>query len=390
MPRFLFTICFVIAGLALKAQDSTINNLIDLKDKLKIMVRAEESKFKNTADLILNDPGVYNELWGKVYNSLRDSDKLIFKNLKLKFKTFQGSDSNKTSLGLSYHWDYDINRKQNTAYRQTGFAAKLSTSGNIAFKKNLNPFDFQQANLVLGKYGFLGGTVNKLDREAIKRLNQIKQNLALIEDKQELAKSPLWNELTKTMGIKNHYYYDFSLTGGWEGSQDFSKTQVTFGTQIRFSAKSYSDNNTLSQLNILDYPFALIRYLTGTDAAITPYGATLPIITTGIEMVKPTHDTERKKILGNENQFARFRFEAGFRTLLTQVNNISIHFNAAYRYFKELNAASAIKAANLNSFSYFTFSITGGDTYFFSYSNGNLPFDNHTKAVYEIGFKANF
>ena len=93
---------------------------------------------------------------------------------------------------------------------------------------------------------------------------------------------------------------------------------------------------------------------------------------------------------GNENQFARFRFEAGFRTLLAQVSNVRIHFNAAYRFFKELNANAAIKTAKLDSFSYFTFSITGDETYFFSYSYGNLPFDRSANAVYEIGFKTSF
>lgn len=352
-------------------------------------IRAEESKFKNTADLILNDPAVYNELWGKVYNSLRDSNRVIFKNLKLQFKTFQSSDSNRASLGFSYSWDHDINKQVRTEYNRSGFTAKLNASGNIAFKKALNPFDFQQAKIVMGKYGFLGGTVNKLDRETVKRLNQVKQQLVLIENKRELARSPLWNELTKAMGIKNHYHYDIDVIGGWEGSQDFSRSQLTYGAQLRFSSKSYSDNNILSQLNILDYPFALIRYLTGTDASITPYGATLPIITTAIEVVKPTKDTMRKNIAGNRNQFVRFRFETGFRTLLANINNVPLHFNAAFRYFREINAPVNIKIAGLNSFSYFTCSLTGNDTYFISYSYGNLPFDSRKKAVYELGFRFN-
>ncbi len=391
MKRILLIfLCMLCIDLSLKAQETILSNLGEAINNLKLLVPSEKSKFKTAADLLLNDPGVYNELWGKVYNSLRETNKLVFKNLKIDFKTFQGSDSNKTSLGFSYNWDYDINRKKNTDFERSGFTAKMSVSGNVAVKTDLNPKDFQKANLVLGKYGFLGGTMNKLDKETIKKLNLIKQRLANIDDKEALAKSPLWNEVTKAMGIKNHYHYDFSLVGGWEGSQDFSKSQITYGTQIRFSAKSYSDNNPLSQYNILDYPFALIRYLTGKDATITPYGATLPIITAGIEMVKPTKDSVRKKLLGNENQFTRFRFEAGFRTLLAEINDKKLHFNAAYRFFTELNAPAAIKTAKLNKFSYFTFSITGDDTYFVSYSYGNLPFDRSANAVYELGFKTNF
>jgi hypothetical protein len=389
MVRIVFTCSCILFCLHAKAQDSTIANLADLKEKLKIIVRAEESRFKNTADLILNDPAIYNEVWNKVYNAIRDSSQPLFKNLKLQFKTFQASDSDRTSLGFGYSWDYDINRKVHTAYKRSGFNAKLHASGNIAFKKALNPVDFQQAKILLGKFGFLGGTVNRLDREAAKKLTAIKQQLALIEGKRELAGSPLWNELTKAMGIKNHYHYNIGFAAGWEGSQDFSRSQVSYGAQARFSAKSYSDDNALSQFNILDYPFALIRYLTGTDASITPYGATLPIITAALDVVKPAKDTIRKKLTGDEKQFVRFRFETGFRTLVANLNDVPIHFNAAYRYYHELNAPRQVKAARLNWFSYFTCSLTGNDTYFVSYSYGNLPFDQTSNAVYEIGFKFN-
>ena len=158
---------------------------------------------------------------------------------------------------------------------------------------------------------------------------------------------------------------------------------------MRFGAKSYADKNILAQLNILDYPFALIRYITGTDKSLSPYGATLPLVTIGVDMVKPSKDTIRKQITGNTNQFARFRFEAGFRTLLLNINNVTLHFNAAYRYFNEINAPAVIKKNELSKSSFFTFSVTGADTYFISYSYGKLPFDRTDNAIYEMGFKFN-
>jgi hypothetical protein len=177
--------------------------------------------------------------------------------------------------------------------------------------------------------------------------------------------------------------------GGREGSQDFSKSQLTYGGQLRFSAKSYADKNMLAQLNILDYPFALIRYITGTDKSLSPYGAALPLVSLGIDLVKPAKDTVRKFFAGTDKQFARFRFEAGFRTLLANINNVPLHFNAAYRYFREIAAPAAIRAAALNRFSFFTCSVTGADTYFISFSYGKLPFDRTDNAIYEMGFKFN-
>lgn len=374
------------------SQDSSMLTIERLKELAEpvVAVMINDTKYKSIADVILNDPGLYNKLWGHVYNHIREKDqKDLMKNLQIKFKTFESTDTNRVSLGFSYNWDIDLQGQKETSYQRKGFTVNINTSGNVAFKKDLNPLDFQQAKLAFGHYGFLGGTVNVLEPEVVKRLNDIKQKLAAIEDENELSNSPLWNELTQAMGIRNHYYYDFTINGGWEGTQDFSTNDITYGAQIRFSAKSYSDNNTLARSNILDYPFALIRYLSKTDGTVTPYGAALPIITVGIDLVKPLDDSERKVLTGNEKQFTRFRFEAGFRTLVAIAFNNTIHFNAAYRFFKELGAATAIRDAGLHEFSYFTFSVTGADTYFFSYSYGKLPFDRTADAVYELGFKLN-
>jgi len=390
--KWLFMLLVCLPALS---QAQNIGSVQELKDKVAaasplLTEGLEAGKYKTLANLVLNDPGIYNEIWGRVYNSVRDKkDRLLFRNLKINFKTFQSSDSNRTSLGFSYKWDYEVNKKRTSDYSRNEFIAKINLAGNIAFKKNLNPLDFQSAKLEIGTNGFWGGTVNKSAAGLITELNKINQQLAAIEDEDELANSQLWNELTKAMGITNQYHYNFSATGGWEGSQDFSKSQVTYGAQLRFSAKSYADKNILAQLNVLDYPFALIRYITGTDKSLGAYGAALPVVTMGIDLVKPTKDTIRKQLTGNEKQFARFRFEAGFRTLLLNINNVPLHFNAAYRFFTEINASTAIKTAALNRYSFFTCSVTGADTYFVSYSYGKLPFDRTNNAIYEIGFRFN-
>lgn len=393
LRKFIFLTLAFVPGIGIKAQN--ITSVKELKDKIAatsplFATGLEGSKFKTLANLVLNDPGVYNEVWGRVYNSIREKpDRLLFKNLKIKFKTFQGNDSNRTSLGFSYKWDYEINKKKNTDYERSEFITKINLDGNIAFKKSLNPQDFQSAKLVIGKNGFLGGTVNKVSTDITRELNKINQKLLAIDDEDELANSELWNEITRAMGIKNQYHYNFSVTGGWEGSQDFSKSQITYGGELRFGAKSYADKNLLAQLNILDYPFALIRYITGTDKSLGPYGAALPLITLGVDMVKPAKDTVRKQLTGDMNQFARFRFEAGFRTLLLNINSITLHFNAAYRYFNEINPSAAVKKAGLSRSSFFTFSVTGANTYFISYSYGKLPFDRTDNAIYEMGFRFN-
>src|SRR5690242_17733092 len=95
---FIILLCSVICKT--NAQDSTIKNLKDIKSKLSVFASfLDKEKYKEVADMILNDPKLYNDIWNKVYNSLRNKENQpVFKNLKLQFKTFQASDSNKSSL----------------------------------------------------------------------------------------------------------------------------------------------------------------------------------------------------------------------------------------------------------------------------------------------------
>ena len=151
---FIILLCSVICKT--NAQDSTIQNINDLKSKLTVFSAfLDKEKYKEVADLILNDPKLYNDIWNKVYNSLRNKENQpVLKNLKLQFKTFQASDSNKSSLGFAYDWNYDINRKKNSDYERSGLEVRLRTNGNIAFKKEVNPINFQEGKFIMGKYAF--------------------------------------------------------------------------------------------------------------------------------------------------------------------------------------------------------------------------------------------
>jgi hypothetical protein len=110
----------------------------------------------------------------------------------------------------------------------------------------------------------------------------------------------------------------------------------------------------------------------------------------GIDMVNPDKDPYRKQLAGNLNAFPRFRFEAGFRTLVAQIDEQTIFFNADFRIYKELGADQNIKNANLDQFVYFTSSLTTNKGFFVSYSNGKLPFDAQADGIYEIGFNYKF
>jgi hypothetical protein len=130
--------------------------------------------------------------------------------------------------------------------------------------------------------------------------------------------------------------------------------------------------------------------LTKTDESFTPYGATIPTVQFSVDYVKPGQDIDREILTGNLNGYSRFHFETGFRTLLAQIKDQTIFFNAGFRYYKEFNAPVSVKTANLDKFSYFVASLTSSSGLFVSYSNGRLPFDAINDVVYELGFNYSF
>jgi hypothetical protein len=304
-----------------------VNNKIQFTDILKIINEnvVNDSTMKSIKNKLFKNPDLFNSVWKKtlMLNGAGKSD--FLKDLNLQFKTFQATDSNKVSMGFSYNWDYSFNQQQRSSEKNTELDFKLSVQGNIAFNKKINPADFLSSRLIFSRKNFGGGFVNKPSIELRDSLNAIKRKLAMLNEA-EVKQSPLWGQLIGYFKPKNHYYFDLNFSGGLESNQDFSLKQWAYGAQAIFSVKSYNDDNPLSQLNFFDYPFALIRKLTGTDDQLTPYGASFPVFMAGIDMVKPNKDPVRKQLAGNINAFPRFRFEAGFRTLFAQIDEQTIFF----------------------------------------------------------------
>jgi len=202
----------------------------------------------------------------------------------------------------------------------------------------------------------------------------------------EILKSVEWKEMNETFILKNSWIIKYDLNAGIESNQDFSKTQNTFGLRFGTGLKSWDKNNLASKLNIIDYPFELIRKITGYDGNIHT-GITIPSVLLGFDYVNPLNDTIRENIEGELKPYPRINLEIGFRTVLAEVSNQTLFFNSSFKYFKELGASSNIQNNNYSDFSYFTASLTTSSGLYASYSYGKLPFDRQNDAVYEIGFK---
>ena len=141
-----FIIHFMILwGFNTYAQDSSVITIERLKELSAPMISAfvEGSKFKSVADVILNDPGLYNKLWGHVYNQIREKDQRnLTKNLQVLFKTFESTDSNVLSLGFSYNWDIDLQGQKETSYQRNGFTVKNEHIRQRCFQKGIESNGF--------------------------------------------------------------------------------------------------------------------------------------------------------------------------------------------------------------------------------------------------------
>jgi hypothetical protein len=340
---------------------------------------------------IIKNPDLYNSVWKRfidqAYNM--DSTKWKFvKGLNLKLKTFQNADSSSSSLGLTYEVDFNyekfVRRKETRIMHSFG----LSTTGNIAFNSKINPNDFLETKVNYSFAHFIGGTLKTDNSTYYSKLNELENSLSRIKDMQSNEAMSLWEQFGKSFVFSNQFYYNISPKLGFESNQDFSKTQITPGMNLGLGLKAWdlSRTNILHIFNIVDYPFALVRLITGTDKCFTPYGSTIPTVQVGINYVVPTNDTTRKRIVGNLNPYPRFNIETSFRSLVSRINKEFIYFNADLRFYNEINAPHSIKAANLNKFMYFVMNLESTTGFYISYSTGKLPFDQKSSQVYSIGF----
>jgi hypothetical protein len=372
-----------------QVSDKQINDLVIV---LKASNKTED-EIKNTINGIIKNPELYNTLWQNFLKQSYISENKKFKfldDLNIAFKTFQSKDSSTTSLGFTYDFNFDYAKFIEKDKHRISHTFGLSAKGNVAFNKNTNPNNFLETKVNYSYANFSSGLVKQNDSTVFTKLNDINTKLAKIKDMKSKEAITLWDEFGDNLKLTNQYYYSFSPKFAFESNQDFSKTQFTPGIVVDLGAKAWDKGNLLSKFNVLDYPFALLRLITGTDKSFTVYGSTIPTIQFAFDYVLPSKDTVREKLVGNLDPFPRFKFETSFRTFISRIHKENIFFNANYRFYQELNAPAQIKNANLSTVNYFVMSLQSTSGLYVSYATGRLPFDAKDDQVYSLGFNYKF
>lgn len=348
-----------------------------------------KNEIKERIDSLSKDPKNWNRMLEFIENYVTKKDSSYGKwlnDLNLEFKTFQNQDSTKSSLGFSYDLKLERAKITEKGNLRNGKSISFESKGNVAFNKLINPYDFLNSKLSLNLFHTGGGVTIKETNNDLSYYANMRKKFTTYESADEILKSAEWKEINEKFVLKNSWIIKYDLNAGLESNQDFSKTQTTFGLRFGTGLKSWDRNNIASKLNIIDYPFELIRKITGYDGNIHT-GITIPSLMLGFDYVNPLNDTIRKNIEGELKPFPRMNIEIGFRTVLAEVSNQTLYFNSSFKYFKEIGASSNLQKNNYSDFSYFTASLTTSSGLYVSYSYGKLPFDRQNDAVYEIGFK---
>ncbi|MDB5124525.1 MAG: hypothetical protein JWP94_2654 [Mucilaginibacter sp.] len=338
----------------------------------------------------LTSPNVLNEAMGRYMSALQNENPAAYKfirNFNLKFKTFQ-ADSRPPGLGFSYQYDNSWAKNSRGKACDASQSFNLNLDGNVAFKKVYNPVNFLESKFFYNGSFFWGGFAEKNSPEQAKELRRIFRDYNdALKNKDKVKEKDLMASANQLTHITDQYYIGINGSASYESNQDFSKTQFVPGLLINAGASSISGNSALRWFNLPDYPFALIRLLTGTDTRFSVSGVAIPAVLFGLDYVIPTQDSLRQAVTGALTPFSRVRFEASFKTEAARVASQVIWFSADYRWYHQLAAPQALVNAKIGHFNYFTCNLSSTNGFFVSYSYGQLPFDKQKDSVYALGFK---
>ncbi len=335
----------------------------------------------------------------KILNSyLKSSSGWQFlKDVNFQFKAFDVDDQPDSALGFSYDYQKSIEDHElscdTSASCVMGLDLSFSSKGNFAFDKDKNPNDFLSSSLQFDFFRSVGGSLSGPMSEQILKLDEAFANAETEEDEEAVVQELI--ALVKP-NLTNQFYFEFGGHASLESNQRFSQKQWVYGFHTAIEVKSWSEQSAFSKFNFFDYPFALLRALSGYELCegkfsdcFKPRGTSLPVLQLGLSRVSPENDDPRKNA-GDDSDFNRIEAELSFKTPIARVGENAVYIAMNYRYFKEIDAAPAVENADLDRFDFFTITLGGDEGLFVSYTDGKLPMDFTDDRVFELGYQFQF
>ena len=325
--------------------------------------------------------------------------------LRLELKGF---DSNNTGSAYGLAYDY-AKSKRNQLDLQTlasdkwhhDWALDLGARGNLAFKKGGNPTDFQKASITVRGYStkttdtspedfdklFEGNALMQLSKSAAECTTENIRNATCI------PYNTVKNAMERSLGFLTTIHYGIHI--GHETDQEFDATQQTLGAFVAFKLFDARPNGALGKVNVLDYPFAVLRNLTGRARCeeqvlcFQPSGRSFPSLLFALDKVYPDQQAPRA-VAGDDSAYWRAYVEASFSTPVAYYMDTDIFFTASLRHYRELDPSNAVRLAGVDSTTLTTITVGGHVGLFVSYVEGESPFGIQRDQSLQMGWKFHF
>jgi len=278
----------------------------------------------------------------------------------------------------------------------------ININGLIASEQKRNSANYQTAKLDLSWFKVMGGTTraatmnSEFDSASVAERGVIKERLDTLpgliaaegDPKKHAVLVKESRGLEAVMGLSEGYYHwNLGLNAGIESNQAATLKNYTFGLNASLDAQ-WENDSAFVDWNVLDYPAALVRRVTGMDEKWRPRGYG-PTFLVAVDQVDPRGSGPRAGA-GDSSDFMRLSAEVAFKTPFFQFREETYYLDTSYRYFDEFDPAASVRSADLDAFDYWAVGIVSDSGWFLTYRSGQLPFDAGTSEAFELGFKTYF
>jgi hypothetical protein len=315
-------------------------------------------------------------------------------NLRPKFFHAPDGASDDAVLGLEYHYQKSIaNRVFDESWKNPmGISLAFEAQGDVAVEAKKNPNNLLETSAQLHLFQGIGGidpTYSNSDAARAEFQRELMQN---IQDKEFASgRGHAYNAMARklTEHMTPQLFWDLAGHATLEADQQFHDKQWAYGGKLSFAFRDWRARSTAGWFNVFDYPFAAIRWIVEKED-FQPSGRVFPSVVLGLDLVDGSDNDTRTAIDPDTDAFPRGRAELAFKTRALRWQERPLYFSAAYRYFQEFSASSAIKAADLDRSEYFVMRMDLPYRFNLSYATGKLPLDQDNDQVYAIGWALNF
>ncbi len=315
-------------------------------------------------------------------------------NLRPKFFHAPDGASDDAVLGLEYHYQKSIaNRVFDESWKNPmGISLAFEAQGDVAVEAKKNPNNLLETSAQLHLFQGIGGidpTYSNSDAARAEFQRELMQN---IQDKEFASgRGHAYNAMARklTEHMTPQLFWDLAGHATLEADQQFHDKQWAYGGKLSFAFRDWRAQSAAGWFNVFDYPFAAIRWIVEKED-FQPSGRVFPSVVLGLDLVDGSDNDTRTAIDPDTDAFPRGRAELAFKTRALRWQERPLYFSAAYRYFQEFSASSAIKSADLDRSEYFVMRMDLPYRFNLSYATGKLPLDQDNDQVYAIGWALNF